>query len=496
MQKQFVFDEPSVSVEQAVGPDGYSGIYGFHKYWGKKPYEPIAYAIEQLTQHGDIVVDPFLGSGSSAREATVRNRRFIGFDVNPVAIEIAKFITSPPNLSAFHSAFRVIEQKVKARIFETYKLSSGETATHYLWDGDQLRKIWIKGKANTSRCEFDPSLHDKLLINSFSTYRSRFVQPPRFFSNGRINASPNMTLDNLLTPRAQYNLDLLIEAIGECPDTVRTALQLCLTASSGQMTRMVFAVTGRGKTKGESAEKVEVGSWVIGYWRPHLHFEVNVWNCFDNRVHKLLSALKRMGDRSMISFAQYPEDVIEGQSNCFIGLMDCRKGLKRLPPNSCTLIITDPPHSDRVPYLELSAFWNALLGRDVHFEDEIVISNAKERGKGEQEYHSSLSDFFSQAKRVLSHDGSLVIFFNSRQSDGWNAIRDFILKPERNGLAYAGRFPCNYSANSVVQDNRKGAMKHDWALVFSRGLSRCLTDGNHCLSVIPDWSTDLPELLM
>ena len=42
------------------------------------------------------------------------------------------------------------------------------------------------------------------------------------------------------------------------------------------MTRMVFAVTGRGKTKGEAAEKVEVGSWVIGYWRPRLHFEVNV----------------------------------------------------------------------------------------------------------------------------------------------------------------------------------------------------------------------------
>ena len=46
---------------------------------------------------------------------------------------------------------------------------------------------------------------------------------------------------------------------------------------------MVFAVTGRGKTKGKSADKVEVGSWVIGYWRPPLHFEVNVWNCFENR---------------------------------------------------------------------------------------------------------------------------------------------------------------------------------------------------------------------
>ena len=59
------------------------------------------------------------------------------------------------------------------------------------------------------------------------------------------------------------------------------------------MTKMVFAVTGRGKTKENSLTKVEVGSWVIGYWRPRLHFEVNVWNCFENRVRKLVNALSK-----------------------------------------------------------------------------------------------------------------------------------------------------------------------------------------------------------
>ena len=61
------------------------------------------------------------------------------------------------------------------------------------------------------------------------------------------------------------------------------------------MTKMVFAVTGRGKTKGQTATSIEVGSWVIGYWRPQMHFEVNVWNCFERRTSKLLAALK-LGD--------------------------------------------------------------------------------------------------------------------------------------------------------------------------------------------------------
>ena len=131
---------------------------------------------------------------------------------------MAKLITSPPDYRAIRSAFRGIKQEVKDRIFETYALCSGETATHYLWEGDQLRKVWIKGNAGTlRRDELEPSSHDASLIDRFGAYRSRFVSSPRFFSNGRINASPGMTLDSLLTPRAQHNLDLLIEAISACP---------------------------------------------------------------------------------------------------------------------------------------------------------------------------------------------------------------------------------------------------------------------------------------
>ena len=52
VQKRLAFSEPSISVEKAAAPEGYAGIYGFHKYWGKKPHEPIAYAIEQLTRPG------------------------------------------------------------------------------------------------------------------------------------------------------------------------------------------------------------------------------------------------------------------------------------------------------------------------------------------------------------------------------------------------------------------------------------------------------------
>jgi hypothetical protein len=57
------------------------------------------------------------------------------------------------------------------------------------------------------------------------------------------------------------------------------------------MSSMVFAITNRGKTKNQISKKIEVGSWVIGYWRPELHFEINVWNCFESKATKLYKAL-------------------------------------------------------------------------------------------------------------------------------------------------------------------------------------------------------------
>ena len=76
---------------------------------------------------------------------------------------------------------------------------------------DLLKQVWIKGNAAVARRELEPTQHDVALIESFSTYRSRFIRCPKFFSNGRINASPSMTLESLLAPRAQHNIDILLE---------------------------------------------------------------------------------------------------------------------------------------------------------------------------------------------------------------------------------------------------------------------------------------------
>ena len=58
-------------------------------YPAEKPPEIAEVLIAQSSQPGDIVADPFMGSGSVGIAATRLGRRFLGNDLNPEAVEIA-----------------------------------------------------------------------------------------------------------------------------------------------------------------------------------------------------------------------------------------------------------------------------------------------------------------------------------------------------------------------------------------------------------------------
>ena len=41
------------------------------------------------TYRGDVVLDPFLGSGTTAVAAACNDRRYVGYDIDPAYVEIA-----------------------------------------------------------------------------------------------------------------------------------------------------------------------------------------------------------------------------------------------------------------------------------------------------------------------------------------------------------------------------------------------------------------------
>jgi site-specific DNA-methyltransferase (adenine-specific) len=60
-------------------------LKGKNYYPTEKPVELMEVLIQQASQKGDLVLDPFAGSGSVLRAARNQGRAFLGFDINPGA---------------------------------------------------------------------------------------------------------------------------------------------------------------------------------------------------------------------------------------------------------------------------------------------------------------------------------------------------------------------------------------------------------------------------
>lgn len=475
-------------------PQGYTGLYAFHKYWGKKPMEAIGFLVEHLSDKNDIICDPFLGSGVAAIESLIRGRRFIGIDINPVSIELSKLLISPPNVEKLQEAFQMIEKSIKEEINSSYKRErSDEIATHYLWNNDKLISVWTKERNKRLRKENIPQKEDLVLFKKFKNYKCRILESGNFFQNSRINSYSNMDIYDLFTGRALRNIEIILSEIEKHEEDIKRALKLCLTAASGQMSKMVFAITNRGKTSGKRGARIEVGSWIIGYWKPKLHFEINVWNCFSRRVNKLLRAIQYHLINN-IRISSSIQEVIRKNAEAALIKNDANKLLQSIPDYSIHLILTDPPHSDRIPYLELSQMWNLILGEDSDFEKEIVISNAKERRKSRDKYLDDMYKFVLESSRCLSKGGFLALIFNAREKRNWSYYRR-ILEDKNVSLKYKGYFPLVYSAGSVVQDNRAGSLEADYILIFEKE-----NEKNHDstrykkLRKIEGWKSESPKV--
>jgi adenine-specific DNA methylase len=135
--------------------------------------------------------------------------------------------------------------------------------------------------------------------------------------------------------------------------------------------------------------------------------------------------------------------------------------------------------------------WNSILGQNSDFENEIVVSNAKERGKTKSVYNRNMTEFIQQAIRVLKDDGYIALFFNARDEESWEYLK--CIEKTSKALKFMGCFPMVYSATSVVQDNRKGAMKSDYILMYRKNGTGCSRPFPPHITNITGWSNQFPE---
>lgn len=445
----------------------YKGIYAMHKYWGKKPFNEISKFIERYTVPGEAVLDSFCGSGVTLIEALKANRQCIGVDLNPIAIKLAKVSMTAVNVDSVNKTFKQIKNKLSSVINSLYEVEeNGEKTlvTHTIWKNGDPIEVWYSTEKDRKKIRVGRDVDVEM--SSHPAIAPKWFPTAPMFENSRINVGKEQTVADLFTPRALVGLSLILDEIRNIEDdNIRDVFELTLTGTLSQASNLVFVIRGRKKNEGEEP-RAEVGSWVIGYWVPEEHFEINVWNCFENRFKRIQKGVEEInGIFSSRNNNYYDENVT---------LINGSATELSLETDSVDYVFIDPPHANRILYMEQSLMWNAWLQLDtgIDWDNEIIVSEAKERReKNTENYNSLLDQAFAEIHRVLKPNRFFSMAFNCLDDNTWIETLNLFI---HHGFEITDIVPLEYSATSVIQDNRKNALKTDFVLTFKNADNKAL----------------------
>jgi adenine-specific DNA methylase len=108
------FDQPITTTKATA-------IYNMHTYWSQKPHDAIRQYISHYTKPGDIVLDPFCGSGGTALAALMEGRAAIAIDLSPAATFITKNYCTPVDVEELQRAFEALQAAVKPEMDWLYE---------------------------------------------------------------------------------------------------------------------------------------------------------------------------------------------------------------------------------------------------------------------------------------------------------------------------------------------------------------------------------------
>ena len=87
--------------------------HSYHRYPAKFIPQLAARLIKENSRIGELVCDPFMGSGTTLVESIVNDRRTYGTDINPVAVLITRVKTTPIDPQYLESIISTLKLKIK-----------------------------------------------------------------------------------------------------------------------------------------------------------------------------------------------------------------------------------------------------------------------------------------------------------------------------------------------------------------------------------------------
>jgi len=436
--------------------------YEMHKYWGKKPSRDLGVLIRKYSNEGDTVLDPFSGYGVFCCEAFLLNRNVISNDLNPIANFLNKqLLNKAVDLELLKRQWDIIRTEFKPFVEKWFKWKVDNKTVQLssiLRDKNDI-PLKAKYKASGSRKALEIELTSDD-VNKYIEYESSQVIDDWYpvtplIVNSRISAKKGMDVSDVFTKRTlscHAKLLSLIEkhSSGKEQDLFKVAF----TANLANCSRLVPPIKSRGD--------MAPGAWMTGFYTGETYLENNVLQYFENRLVKVIK-----GKTDYLSYFDKSDELdlnLIKYNNEFRVINQDAKKLE-IESESIDYIFTDPPYGDAVPYFEQSIIWNSWLNFVPDYDDEIVITDSKERKKNNTVYEQDINKAFAEIRRVLKTGKMFSLTYHSLSGLEWKAITNACIK---NGFDLVDFEWLVQKSFTPRQINRAKTIKGDVLVTFKK----------------------------
>jgi 16S rRNA G966 N2-methylase RsmD len=405
-------------------------MYLWHKYWSRKTWNVVGEHIRAYTKEGQVVFDPFAGSGVVAVEAARHHRRAIACDLNPAASQIAELTLRPVKTLKLLQAFERVRAKAQAPMAELYTVHCLKCGKPLVTDccvreGEELAEVRYKNCPHCEhRCETGgkPGRQDKDALANVETQpiREWYPKNPLCYHDGEPFKEKQKydSLDQLFTKRNLRAAAILYAAIEqESSPQLKKFLLGAFTSMIHLCTRMCPALAP-GKGNHQTAFS---STWSQhSYWSAARSLEANVWDKFESAVAGPQGLIRAKNESNeVLGNLRVTNDwraVLAGEADVAVVTDDCVELMKKMPEACVDYIFTDPPYDASLQYGELSYLWNAWLKEDFRYTETIVahevVRNERQK-KPFDVYHALLNSSFQGFHRVLRPECCLTLTFHN-----------------------------------------------------------------------------------
>ncbi|RJP35071.1 MAG: hypothetical protein C4527_01160 [Candidatus Omnitrophota bacterium] len=467
------FDKPINSTKATA-------IYNMHTYWSKKPHDAIREYIKHYTKPGDLVLDPFCGSGGTALAALMEGRKAIAIDRSPAATFITKNYCTPVDVNELQEAFEELKRKVKPEIDWLYETKcdrcGGKATTAYtvysqvfqcprclekvpLFDCEKAEGRTAKGKVK--KVNICPHCFNKGLKEIIRSQSQKFGAVPvlvSYLCENSCKPARSERRHNDPDPKKRdyfekYDLGKIRE-INEKDIPYWYPKGYSMTAFSRYQRDALFYYG----VKEVADIFTKRNLWALAAIRDFLSISDNPLSLVFSSLLLNASRMQQVRTDKLGHITQGAADLMKGayyipqnnkEINCIYyfesrfenilkGICDiqdvnnnfiisCQSttNLRAIQTNSTDYIFTDPPYADKVQYGELNFIWEAWLGFDTDWHDEEIIVN-EIRGKTEEDWAKMMRQAMSECYRVLKPGRWLSLCYHDTSEGTWALIQDIM----------------------------------------------------------------------